>query len=765
MVARTPQKQRKVAMVVPPLNSDLLKETINKVDKCMERLQELQFTIAGGTKVVSGVNLSPRSTRIYLRTSLRCKQETLRIKSATNKKSPVGKFPASSPGDWRKMSLPAMLLGETVTKILQASQSALMDMYSKCGSIEDAWKIFESTEEVDEVSMTLILVGLAQNGSEEEAIQFFIRMLQAGVEIDANVVSAVLGVSFVDKLFGSRQATAFFTFARHGHGLTALEIYEEMISQDVKPTDVTFLSLLHACSHVGLLDKGQELLNDMQDVYGIEPRTEHYTCIIDMLGRAGHMKEAKSFIDSLPVKPDCKMWQALLGACSFRGDTEIEKYAAEQLLQTAPDSSAAHILMANIYSSREKWKERAKTIKRMKAMGVTKGTGISWIEIEHKTHCFVVEDKMHPQEEAIYDVLSGLFPVMVDEGYRPDKRYSTSQRFIPSCREKSRDDPLSSSSPYSILGIDPSCSSSELKAAFRAKVCIQESLICTVLMFWLLVEELVLTLEQFFFYADAAEKLKEVIAKKNHELVYLGPSISHPQDLHCTRPKPPSKRIRIHDLKYAGLDRLTKPNSFLDNSNVTAEVKDHLKNAGTELRPYDSILQGIDRTPADILPIPLVWLLTSLLLELASRHIVNTHSVSDMLSFPQTTPAGYYEGHAFGIRIENLLHVRDAETPNRFGGATYLLGFEKLTFFPIQTKIVDASLLSDTEVDWLNTYHAEVWDKQQLFEPGNISLTGFTMNGRFFYYSAVALEQHKTVSQTMIKPTKCFANLDLILED
>ncbi|KAL0719914.1 hypothetical protein Bca4012_069238 [Brassica carinata] len=122
MVARTPQKQRRVAMVELPLNSDLLKETINKVDKCMERLQELQYTIAGGTKVVSGVNLSPRSTRTYLKTSLRCKQETLRIKNATNKKSPIGKFPASSPGDWRKMSLPAMLLGETVNEILQASQ-------------------------------------------------------------------------------------------------------------------------------------------------------------------------------------------------------------------------------------------------------------------------------------------------------------------------------------------------------------------------------------------------------------------------------------------------------------------------------------------------------------------------------------------------------------------------------------------------------------------------------------------------------------------
>lgn len=351
-------------------------------------------------------------------------------------------------------------------------ESALMDMYSKCGSIEDAWKIFESTEEIDEVSMTVILVGLAQNGSEEEAIHFFIRMLQAGVEIDANVVSAILGVSFVDNSLGlGKQLHSLVikrrfsgntfvnnglinmyskcgdltdslsvfrrmskknyvswnsmvaAFARHGDVLAALKLYEEMITQDVKPTDVTFLSLLHACSHVGLIDKGRELLNMMRDVHGIEPRTQHYACIVDMLGRAGLLKEAKSFIDSLPMKPDCLIWQALLGACSFHGDTEIGKYAAEQLFQTAPDSSAAHVLMANIYSSRGQWKERAKTIKRMKAMGVTKETGISWIEIENKIHRFVVEDKLHPQAEAIYDVLSALYPVVVDEGYRPEKKF------------------------------------------------------------------------------------------------------------------------------------------------------------------------------------------------------------------------------------------------------------------------------------------------------------------------------------------------------
>ncbi|KAK4779191.1 hypothetical protein SAY86_006719 [Trapa natans] len=120
MVARTPPKLKKVPA---PLNPVLLRETVKKVDRCMARLQELQYTVAGGRKVVSGVSLSPRSTRGYLKTSLRCKQESLRIRNAAPSKSPVGKFPASAGGgDWRRMSLPAMLLGETVGEILQATQ-------------------------------------------------------------------------------------------------------------------------------------------------------------------------------------------------------------------------------------------------------------------------------------------------------------------------------------------------------------------------------------------------------------------------------------------------------------------------------------------------------------------------------------------------------------------------------------------------------------------------------------------------------------------
>ncbi|XP_027114603.2 microtubule-binding protein TANGLED [Coffea arabica] len=129
MVARTPPNHQQKKMVAPPppppplLDPTLIRETVNKVDKSIARLQELQFTVTGGTKVISGVTLSPRSTRSYLRTSLRCKQESLRIKNVTARRSPPGKLPTNT-GDWKRMSLPAMLLGETVGEILQASQFA-----------------------------------------------------------------------------------------------------------------------------------------------------------------------------------------------------------------------------------------------------------------------------------------------------------------------------------------------------------------------------------------------------------------------------------------------------------------------------------------------------------------------------------------------------------------------------------------------------------------------------------------------------------------
>ncbi|OIT35856.1 PREDICTED: pentatricopeptide repeat-containing protein At3g05340 [Nicotiana attenuata] len=350
-------------------------------------------------------------------------------------------------------------------------ESALMDVYSKCGSVQDAWQMFESAEVLDTIAMTVMLVGFAQNGYEEEALQIFVKMVKSGVDIDPDVVSAVLGVfgsdtslglgrqvhsliikkGFISNSFVSNGLINMYSkcgqleesveifnsiarrnsvswnsiiaaYARHGNGYRALQLYEEMRSDGVDPTDVTFISLLHACSHVGLVNKGMEFFESMQSIYGMTPRMEHYAAVVDLLGRAGLLSEAKSFIEGLTVKPDILIWQALLGACSIHGDAEMGKYAADQWVLVSPDNPVPYVLLANIYSSRGRWKDRARTIKKMKEMGVAKETGTSWIEIEKEVHSFVVADQMHPRAMIIYSTLSELFRHMRDEGYVPDNR-------------------------------------------------------------------------------------------------------------------------------------------------------------------------------------------------------------------------------------------------------------------------------------------------------------------------------------------------------
>ncbi|KAJ8436830.1 hypothetical protein Cgig2_032058 [Carnegiea gigantea] len=249
--------------------------------------------------------------------------------------------------------------------------NGLMNMYSKCGTLEDSTKVFQRIPQRNSVSWNSIIAA----------------------------------------------------FARLGDGLKAIQVYEEMLSEGIEPTDVTFLSLLHACSHVGLVDKGMEFFESMSKVHRINPRMEHYACVVDMLGRARLLSEAKDFVDKLPVKPRILVWQALLGACAIHGDSELGKYAAEQLLLLAPENPAPYVQLANIFSSEGKWRDRAMAIKRMKEAGLAKETGISWIEIEKNVHSFVVCDPMHPLADSIYSVLAQMFLQLVDEGYQPDKRF------------------------------------------------------------------------------------------------------------------------------------------------------------------------------------------------------------------------------------------------------------------------------------------------------------------------------------------------------
>ncbi|XP_062179913.1 pentatricopeptide repeat-containing protein At3g05340 [Phragmites australis] len=343
-------------------------------------------------------------------------------------------------------------------------ESGLMDVYSKCGLMDDALRVFRSCQNPDEVFFTVILVGFAQNGLEEKAFELFAEMVSAGIYIDANTVSAVLGAFgasapfalgkqihalVIKKCFGGnayvcnglinmyskcgelQESVQVFdgmptknsiswnsiiaAFARHGHGSEVFQLFESMKADGAKPTDVTFLSLLHGCSHVGSAKKGLETLNSMSSQYGIHPRVEHYACVVDMLGRSGLLDDAKAFVEDGPFKDSALLWQALMGACSFHKNSVVGRYAAEKLLLLDSDCTAAYVLLSNIYSSDGRWDDRARVMKRMREMGLRKDTGKSWIELEKEIQSFVVGPTSRPDSAGVDDVLMQLSAVYSDQ--------------------------------------------------------------------------------------------------------------------------------------------------------------------------------------------------------------------------------------------------------------------------------------------------------------------------------------------------------------
>lgn len=358
-------------------------------------------------------------------------------------------------------------------------ESALMDMYSKCGVIEDAIRVFNSCIEPDEVFLTVMLVSFAQNGMEERAFEMFSEMVGKGVVIDENMTSAVLGafgcastpfalalgkqihslvvkkcllsniyvcnglINMYSKCGELKDSIELFNlmqyknsvswnsmiaaFGRHGYESEALKLYQEMLSNSIVPTDITYLSLLHACSHVGSVEKGIELLRLMISCHGITPRVEHYACIVDMLGRAGQLYEARCLIEELNVECHALLWEALLGACGIHGDLQMGRYAAEKLVTMTPNCTSAYVLLANIYSAEGRWEGRAKIIKKMKENGAKKETGLSWIELGKRFHSFVVDDDLHPHADSIYEVLGELIALTRDEENMPDEQLMSNE--------------------------------------------------------------------------------------------------------------------------------------------------------------------------------------------------------------------------------------------------------------------------------------------------------------------------------------------------
>lgn len=233
--------------------------------------------------------------------------------------------------------------------------SALIDMYCKCGSIERALIVFREVTEKDVTLWTTMINGLAF----------------------------------------------------HGYGKKALQLFSEM-QQEVKPNNVTIVAVLTACSHSGLVDEGLKLFNSMKEEYGIEPTTEHYGCLVDLLGRSGMLADAKNVIEKMPMKPSRSIWGAILSACRAHGNSEIAEMALRELLKLEPEKGGGYVLLSNIYAANKNWSYSDKIREIMESRGVKKTAGCSSVVVDGHTHDFVATDKRHPRWLDMQSILSTL---------------------------------------------------------------------------------------------------------------------------------------------------------------------------------------------------------------------------------------------------------------------------------------------------------------------------------------------------------------------
>ncbi|KAF3796135.1 Pentatricopeptide repeat-containing protein [Nymphaea thermarum] len=347
--------------------------------------------------------------------------------------------------------------------------NALVTFYARCGQIKEAYAAFQSVGDGDAITWNGLISGFAQSGHSEEAVQVFSRMHRAGIEASlytfCSTISASANLADVKQgkqihtlmIKGGHESdteagnvlvtlyakcgsiedayrefllipqknevswNAIITgYAQHGHGREALRLFEWMKEEGVRPNHITFVGVLSACSHVGLVSEGLGFFRSMSHEYNISPRSEHYACVVDILGRAGSFDDAQQFIEEMPIRPDAMVWRTLLSACTVRKNLELGQVAAQHLLELEPQDSATYVLLSNIHAALRKWDARDQIRQMMKDRRIKKEPGQSWIEVNNIVHAFFVGDRLHPLCEKIYEFLEDLTNRTLAIGYVPD---------------------------------------------------------------------------------------------------------------------------------------------------------------------------------------------------------------------------------------------------------------------------------------------------------------------------------------------------------
>ncbi|KAA0057818.1 pentatricopeptide repeat-containing protein [Cucumis melo var. makuwa] len=365
------------------------------------------------------------------------------------------------------------LIGEyIVSKGLRRNNTlmtSLIDMYAKCGRIDTARKLFNEMDKRDVVAWSAMISGYAQADRCKEALNLFHEMQKGNV--DPNEVTMVsvlyscamlgayqtgkwvhfyikkkkmkltvtLGTQLIDfyakcgyidrsvEVFKEMSFKNVFTWtaliqglANNGEGKMALEFFCLMLENDVKPNDVTFIGVLSACSHACLVDQGRNLFNSMRRDFDIEPRIEHYGCMVDILGRAGFLEEAYQFIDSMPFPPNAVVWRTLLASCRAHKNIEMAEKSLEHITRLEPTHSGDYILLSNTYALVGRVEDAIRVRSLIKEKEIKKTPGCSLIELDGVVHEFFSEDGEHKHSKEIHDALDKMMKQIKTLGYVPN---------------------------------------------------------------------------------------------------------------------------------------------------------------------------------------------------------------------------------------------------------------------------------------------------------------------------------------------------------
>ncbi|KAA8521299.1 hypothetical protein F0562_011955 [Nyssa sinensis] len=356
--------------------------------------------------------------------------------------------------------------------------TGLIDMYSKCKSVKTARSMFDliALKDGNVVTWTAMIGGYAQHGEANDALELFSQMLKQNNSIMPNAFTiscALMACARLAALRFGRQIHAYVLrnhyesvmlfvanclidmyaksgdvdaarvvfdnmdhrnavswtslmtgYGMHGRGEEALQAFDGMRRAGLVPDGVTFVVVLYACSHSGMVDQGTKYFNSMSTEFGVVPGVEHYACMVDLLGRAGRLNEAMKLIQSMPMEPSPIVWVALLSACRTHANVELGEYAADQLLELESENDGSYTLLSNIYASARRWKDVARIRSLMKRTGIKKRPGCSWVQGKKGTVAFFVGDRSHPLSQQIYDILADFIHRIKASGYVPQTSFA-----------------------------------------------------------------------------------------------------------------------------------------------------------------------------------------------------------------------------------------------------------------------------------------------------------------------------------------------------